>query len=270
MNFPEPGQYALIAGGSKGIGYAIAHALGRRNYNLVLIARSIDSLKEAKNKLESAYKIHVEILSFDLSQEGSAGNIARWCIENKITLRMLCNVSGMGGANDFLSLPLETLQYMVRLNIESCMALTLNLLPLLRMNAPSYILNVSSMAGLAPIPVKNIYAATKSAVIFFSYALRYQLKDENISVSCLAPGPVFTKTEILKDTKEKLGWFGMKMAIEPAKVGEIAVRDTFKRKLLIIPGALAKLTSILLRMLPKKVVVSIYYKFGLKKPLAGQ
>jgi short-subunit dehydrogenase len=262
MNFPEPGQYALIAGGSKGIGYAIAHALGRRNYNLILIARGISSLEEAKNKLESAYKIHVEILAYDLSQEDSAGIIALWCIENKIPLKILCNVSGMGGADDFLSLPLDTLQYMVRLNIESCMSLTWKLLPLLRMNTPSYILNVSSLAGLAPIPIKNIYAATKSAVIFFSYALRYQLKDDNISVSCLAPGPVFTKSEIIKETKEKLGWFGMKMAIEPAKAGEIAVRNTLKRKLLIVPGKLAKITSILLRVLPKKLIVSIYYKFG--------
>ena len=265
MNFPEPGQYALIAGGSKGIGYAIAQALARRNYNLILIARHRDSLMEAKNKLETGYQIHVEVMVHDLSKEDSADKIAQWCANNRISLKMLCNVTGMGGAEDYLSLPLETIQYMVRLNIESCISLTQKLLFLLEQNTPSYILNVASMAGLAPIPVKNIYAATKSAVIFFSYSLRYQLKDKNISVSCLAPGPVFTKPEIEKDTREKLGWFGIKMAIDPGKAGEIAVRDTLKRRLLIVPGRLAKMTSILLRVLPRNVVVSIYYKFGLRK-----
>ena len=96
---------------------------------------------------------------------------------------MLCNVAGLGGANDYLKVPLDTLQYMVDLNIKSCMSMSLLLLPLLEKNTPSFILNVGSMAGMGPIPSKNIYSATKSSVIFFSYNLRYQLKKKNISVS---------------------------------------------------------------------------------------
>jgi short-subunit dehydrogenase len=149
---------------------------------------------------------------------------------------------------------------MVRLNVEFPMALTLELLPLLEKNSPAYILNVASMAGFAPIPVKNMYAATKSAVVFFSYALKYQLADKNISVSCLTPGPVFTKPEIVKDTKEKLGWFGMQMAVPPKKVGEIAVRETLKGKLIIVPGTLAKLSAAIVRFLPRRLMVSLYNK----------
>jgi uncharacterized protein len=170
------GNYALVAGGSKGIGYAIAEALGKRKYNLILIARHMDSLIAAKHKLESAYHIHVEIIARDLEKDNAATEIAQWCTERNIPLKMLCNVAGFGGARDYLSLTLDTLRYMVRLNVESCMALSLTLLPLLEKNAPSYILNVASMAGFAPIPVKNMYSATKSAVVFFSYSLRYQLK----------------------------------------------------------------------------------------------
>src|ERR1022692_2266657 len=247
--------YALVAGGSKGIGYAIAEALARRGYNLILIARHADSLIAAKNKLESIYHIHVEILSFDLSQDGSAAEIAKWCTERDIPLKMLCNVAGFGGAKDYLSLPLDTLRYMINLNIGSAMSLTLTLLPLLEKNAPSYILNVGSMAGFAPIPVKNLYSATKSAVVFFSYSLRYQLKEKNISVSVLCPGPVFTKPEIKKDTKEKLGWIGMQMAVSPERVGEIAVRETLNRKLVIVPGALSKFMAFLVRALPRRLIV---------------
>jgi short-subunit dehydrogenase len=256
--------YAMIAGGSKGIGYGIAAALAKRKYNLILIARHLDTLQAAKLKLESEFHVHVEILAIDLSFENSAEEIAKWCNQRNIHLKILCNVAGMGGANDYLSLPLDSLRYMVRLNIESCMALSLTLLPLLEKNAPSYILNVASMAGFAPIPIKNMYSATKSAVVFFSYSLRYQLKDKHISVSCLCPGPVFTKPSIVKDTKEKLGWFGMKMALDPGTVGEVAVKKTLKGRLIIVPGTLAKISSSLIRFLPRRWIVSIYGKAGNK------
>jgi len=263
INSENSMDYALIGGGSKGIGYAIAEGLAKRHYNLILIARHTDSLIAAKNKLESAYKVHVEILSYDLSFDNAATDIAKWCTDRDIHLKVLCNVAGFGGANDYLStLPLDSLRYMVRLNVESAMALSLTLLPLLEKNAPSYIMNVASMAGFAPIPIKNMYSATKSAVVFFSYSLRYQLKDKNISVSCLSPGPVFTKPEIKKDTQEKLGWFGMQMAVPPAKVGEIAVRKTLNGKMMIVPGFLSSVMSGVIRVLPRRWIVSIYNKVG--------
>src|SRR5450432_4655530 len=81
--------YALVAGGSKGIGYAIAEALAKRGYNLILIARHMDSLISAKDKLECDYGIHVEILAYDLSQTEAATDIAKWCMERNIPLKML-------------------------------------------------------------------------------------------------------------------------------------------------------------------------------------
>ncbi|MEP7165086.1 MAG: SDR family NAD(P)-dependent oxidoreductase [Ferruginibacter sp.] len=254
--------FALVAGGSKGIGYAIAEALAKRKFNLILIARHKDSLVTAKNKLESKYHVHVEIVQYDLSRNEAATEIAKWCTDNNIPLKMLCNVAGFGGSKDYLSLPLDSLRYMINLNVESCMALSLTLLPLLEKNAPSYILNVASMAGFAPIPVKNMYAATKSAVVFFSYSLRYQLKDKNISVSVLCPGPVYTKPEIIEDTKKKLGWIGDQMAVSPKRVGEIAVRKTLNKKLVIIPGTLNKVMAFLVRALPMRWIVALYDKLG--------
>lgn len=257
--------YALIAGGSKGIGYGVAVALAKRNYNLILIARHLDSLIAAKEKLEAAFPVHVEVLALDLSLDSSAEKIAKWCEDRNIPLKVLCNVAGYGGARDYLStLPLDSLRYMVRLNVESCMALSYLLLPLLEKNAPSYILNVASMAGFAPIPVKNMYSATKSAVIFFSYALRYQLRGKGISVSCLCPGPVYSKPEVVKDTKQKLGWLGNTMALMPDKVGEVAVRETFNGKMVIVPGTLAKISSAVIRILPRRWITSIFGLAGKK------
>ena len=254
--------YALVAGGSKGIGYGIAEALAKRGYNLILIARHLDTIDVAKHKLESTYHVTVHVLAYDLADETSATEIAKWCTDRDIHLKMQCNVAGLGGTNDYLKLPLDSLRYMVRLNVESCMALSLTLLPLLEKNAPSYILNVASMAGMAPIPSKNMYSATKSAIIFFSYSLRYQLKKKHISVSCLCPGPVYTKPEIVKDTKERLGWFGNKMAMMPHRVGEVAIKKTLKKRMIIVPGTIAKIMSGVLRVVPKSITTAIYSKAG--------
>jgi short-subunit dehydrogenase len=254
--------FAMVAGGSKGIGFGIAEALALRKYNLILIARHHAPLREAKRELEDKYNVQVEILSYDLSRKQSAFEISEWCRKNDIPLKMLCNVAGIGGTNDYLKVPLDTMYYMVNLNIESSMALTYQLLPLLEKNAPSFILNVSSMAGFAPIPSKNMYSATKSAVTFFSYNLRYQLKNKNISVSCLTPGPVFTKPRIKADTKKRLGFVGMKMAVPPSRVGEVAVRETLNGKMIIVPGTLAKITSGFIRVLPRGLLASVYGSLG--------
>ena len=257
-NYP----YALVAGGSKGIGYGIAEALAKRKFNLVLVARDPDTLNKVKQLLENEYKVAVEILSYDLSKDESVKAVSEYCLSRKLPLRMLCNVAGIGGSRDYLKLPLDSLHYMIDLNIKSGISLVMNLLPLLELNAPSYILNVGSMAGFAPIPQKNLYSATKSAMTFFSYSLKYQLKDKNISVSCHAPGPVFTKPEIIIDTKKRLGFFGKMMAVPPKKVGEIPVRETLNGKMINVPGTLSKTLSGFLRFLPRGWTAALYDKMG--------
>ena len=261
LNTDIPTKYALITGGSKGIGFAIAEALAKRRYNLILVARDPETLLAAKNNLESVHNVQVNILVNDLSREESADEISQWCINRNIPLKLLCNNAGIGGTEDYLSASLDTMHYMVRLNVESGMALTLRLIPLLEKNTPSYILNVASIAGFAPIPIKNLYAATQSAVIFFSYSLRYQLKDKNISVSCFAPGPVYTKPGIVKETQKQLGWWADKIAVPPKRVGEIAVRKTLRKKMMIVPGTLANLISMFLRFIPKRTIIAVYEKF---------
>jgi short-subunit dehydrogenase len=257
--------YALVAGGSKGIGYGIALALAKRNYDLILIGRNEETLLSAKSSIENKYPVKVTILIKDLSKREAADEISDFVNSNSLLpLKVVCNVAGLGGSEDYLKLPLEKCRYMVHLNVESDMALCYTLLPILKSSAPSYILNVGSMAGFVPIPSKNLYAATKSATIFFSYSLYYQLKKNKISVSCLCPGPVFTKEEIKKDTIEKLGWFGKLMEVNPTRVGEIAVRRTLNGRLIIVPGIIAGCTSVILRTLPRRFVVFIYHLLGKK------
>jgi Short-chain dehydrogenases of various substrate specificities len=256
-------SWALIAGGSRGIGLSIAEALAKRKYNLLLVARNNLELARAKTQLEHQYNIQVDILPCDLSLIDSSKIIYDWCVDKNLEIKILCNAAGLGGSKDFPELQLSDLRTMVRLNLESAIALSFMFIPLLKQTAPSYILNIGSMAGFAPIPNKNIYAATKSALHSFSYSLKYLLKENNISVSCVCPGPVFTKSSIEKETIKQLGWIGKRMAVKSARVGEYAVQGMLKGKMIIIPGKLATLFSCLIRILPKRFVTYIFY--ALKK-----
>jgi uncharacterized protein len=155
---------------------------------------------------------------------------------------------------------LDGIRTMIRLNFESAVALSYRFIPMLKKNPTSYILNVASMAGFAPFPIKNIYSASKSALISFSYSLKNILRKDQISVSCLCPGPVFTKPAIEQETIRQMGAYGRHMAVDPAKVGELAVRQMLNGKLIIIPGVLAGISSFLLRILPQRLVARILYR----------
>jgi Short-chain dehydrogenases of various substrate specificities len=253
-------DWALIAGGSKGIGLSIAEALAVRKWNLFLVARNEKDLASTKSRIENTYGVQVEILPCDLSFQNSSEIIHDWCIKKNVAIKLLCNAAGLGGSKDFPDLQPDEAETMIRLNFESAVALIYRFIPMLKKNTPSYILNVASMAGFAPFPIKSIYSATKAALISFSYSLKNILRTERISVSCLCPGPVFTKPAIEQETVRQLGVFGRQMAVDPAKVGEEAVRQMLNGKLIIIPGKLAGISTFLLRILPRRLMARILYR----------
>jgi uncharacterized protein len=255
-------NWAIVAGGSKGIGLGIAEALAKRSFNVLIVARSAEDLQHAKALLEKKYSIQVEVFCGDLSNTETPVQLLEWFNARHLPVNVLCNAAGLGGSIDFPKLPLEKIRGMIRLNLESAIALSYLFIPLLQQTTPSYILNVSSLAGLAPIPMKSVYASTKSGLISFTRSLKYLLKKDHISVSCLCPGPVFTKPAIEAETLKQMGWIGKQMAIRPDQVGERAVQAMLKGRLIIVPGRLSKLFSYLLRMVPQDYVARILYRFG--------
>jgi len=252
-------KWALIAGGSKGLGFSIAKALAKRKNNLLLIARNEAELLTSKEQLQSQYNIQVNILACDLSLPESAALIADHCKAGSLEINILCNAAGLGGAKDFPNLSLNELRTMISTNLESAVSLCFLLEPLLKQSAPSYILNIGSMAGFAPIPIKAVYASTKSALLIFSYSLRNLLKPAHISVTCACPGPIFTKPSIEEETVRQLGWFGKKMALKPDDAGEVIVRAMLNGKMNVVPGKLAKLVSFFLRIIPNGLITRLQY-----------
>jgi uncharacterized protein len=130
------------------------------------------------------------------------------------------------------------------------------LLPLLEQQERAYVLNVSSTAAYQAMPTMALYAASKSFVLSFSRALRYELRKTNISVSCLSPGPTATGfvsragLEALADLADK---FNMSATI----VAGVGLKGMFNRKSEIIPGIVNKLSVFGATHLPKSWIERI-------------
>jgi uncharacterized protein len=248
--------YALITGASKGIGLSMAHALASRKYNLLLVARSEKELATAAEELQRKWQVKVAWLASDLSRAEGAVDVSEWVKAGQYPVSVLINNAGYAVWGNFTDRTLEEHQQMIQVNAETPVALCHYLLPLLRQQQQSYILNVSSTAAYQAVSTLALYSATKSFVLLFSRGLRQELKGTNVAVSCLCPGPVKTNfidragMQAIKETADKYGMM-------PEDVAEIAIKGMFKKKAEMIPGATNALTAFLTRIVPKDIVENI-------------
>lgn len=254
-------HYALITGGSKGIGKALAWELAAKGYNLLLIARSENSLREVAHEISKAHPVSVHYLAVDLGEQHAADTIEAWCVSNKYSISVLINNAGYALWGNFEKLSLEGQTNMMTVNMQAVVNLSYKLLPILRKESQAYILNVSSTTAYQALPTLSIYAATKAFVLLFSRGLRQELIDTNVSVSCLSPGT--TKSEFMdRAGMEALKATAEKVEMSAEAVARIAIRGMFAKKAEIIPGVLnyvtAQLTSLVPKALTEKIAAGIY------------
>src|SRR5258708_5227023 len=227
--------FALINGASGGIGLSIAHELAKRKIDLLLVARSTEKLSSAKKEIEDKYKVRVEFLSLDLSLPGSASKVTNWVSENSYAVSILINNAGYGIWGSVEKAQWVQLSNMMQLNMITLVEICHALLPELKKNSKSYILNVASTAAYQAISTLATYAASKSFVVLFTRGLRKELRGSNISVTCLSPGATSTSfidragMGVLKERAEKF-------SMSADQVAKIAVSGMFKEKAEIIPG----------------------------------
>jgi short-subunit dehydrogenase len=256
-------QYALITGASKGIGKSMAIDLARSGYQLLLIARSETELQRLCDQLETDYKVGVSILAIDMSLADSANTVADWCKKETTQLSILINNAGFGLWGDFAKLELAEQMNMLRLNIDAVLNLTHHLLPLLKNQQQSYILNIASTAAYQAVPTLALYAASKAFILSYSRALRYELKNTNISVSCSCPGPTDTGFAS-RAGLDALAELAEKFNMAPEQVAQISLKGMFRKKAEIVPGFLNKLSVLGVSLLPKALIERI--TAGLYKP----
>jgi uncharacterized protein len=255
-------MYAIITGASKGIGRAIAIELAKRQYNLVIVARSEKLLKEVKKEIQSNHKVEIEALSLDLSANDAASKLLAFCEAKKLNISILVNNAGYGLSGKMDKYSLQDNTNMIQLNVVSLVQITQTFLPILEKNGPAYILNVASTASYQAVPGMAIYSASKAFVLSFSRALFHELKPRNISVTALSPGP----TDTAFSDRAQIGEKGLKAAekvnMTPEEVAKIGVDALFDKKPEVVTGILNKIGAFGAGLLPKflteKIAGSIY------------
>lgn len=249
-------EFALVTGASKGIGKSIALQLAKSGYHLLLVARSESELQQLALQIQTVYSRKVVYLATDLSLNTASMQVFEWVTQHTDQLSILINNAGYGLWGDFDKLELSAQMNMLTLNINAVVSLTHHLLPLLKQQPQSFILNVSSTAAYQAVPTLALYAASKSFVLSYSRALRYELKNTTVSVSCICPGPTDTGfanragLDALADLAEKFN-------MPPEHVAEIGIKGMFKRKAEIIPGFLNKLSVFGVQHLSKSLIERI-------------
>jgi uncharacterized protein len=186
------GHHALVTGGSTGIGAAFARRLARDGYDLIIVARNRDRLETLAKQLRSDHGAAVEPLPADLTNSAEL-RVVEDLIARHEGLDLLVNNAGFGTAGQFSKLDVEKEDGEIRLNVVALVRLTRAALPGMLARSHGAIINVSSMAGLAPAPYNATYGATKAFVNSFTEALHEETRGSGVRVQALCPG--FTRTE---------------------------------------------------------------------------
>ncbi len=247
-------NYTLITGASKGIGKAFANACAAEGANLILVARSASLLDELAATLRDRYKVTVRTYPLDLLQDNAVSELYGWCVSNNYYVRILINNAGIGLWGNFKDQKIEQTLAMLKLNQLVLTEMVYQFLPMLSSIPKAHILNVASTAAFQPIPYFASYAATKSYTYSFSRAIRDELKESDINVSCLCPGP--TKSDFFDNAGfDENGIEGIKMDAD--KVVRIALDHLFENKALIVPGFSNKVGVFMSRYLPSSLLISL-------------
>lgn len=235
-------SYALITGGSSGIGKCIAMEMAKIGYNIAIVALPNSGQENAIKVLRESYSVIVKSLEINMTEDGAISQISEWLETEKIQLQVLVNNAGMGYAQEFSTLKTGFISTLLDLNIKATTLLTHSILPQLIKHKQSYILNLSSAAAFYSMPYKSIYAASKGYVLSFSTSLREELKPYNVNVTAVCPAGVITSEEIRGRINEA-GFMARRSALEPEEVAEQAVKALFKNKASLVPGKLATVMS---------------------------
>ena len=199
----KPAGYALVTGASRGIGKCFARALAARSWDLILVARSADQLKQLAGELSTTFGIRAEPIALDLTAGGCAADLRRVTLERGLDVELLVNNAGASDRGEFAGLTLDRQSEMIRLNTLALVELTHQLLPPMIARRRGTIINVSSTAGFQPMPYVAVYAATKAFVTSFSMALAEEIRPHGIVVVTLCPGPTRTDARAVADSRSR-------------------------------------------------------------------
>jgi hypothetical protein len=221
----------------------------------LLVARSQDRLEQIGGELEDAHNITATVISKDLSVPGAAEDLSDTITGGDIHVDALVNNAGMGTYGRFCETDLERDRKTVQLNLATATELTKLFARPMRERGYGQIMNISSLAGVYPIPKATVYAATKSYLLSFSVALANELAEDGITVTALCPG--VTDTAILEQEGMENSALPEKAHLTAEEVAQSGYNGLQQGKAVVIPGDIKdKLLHHLPRVLPKTMAAS--------------
>jgi NAD(P)-dependent dehydrogenase (short-subunit alcohol dehydrogenase family) len=176
---------ALVTGGSRGIGLAIARMLGEEGFALTLASRSRERVEEAASALDAL------AVTADVSHEEDCDRLVTEHVDRHGGLDVLVNSAGIGIGGNIESLPVKHIDLQLGVNLRGLVLVTRAAIPKLR-ESRGLIVNLASIAGTVPTPGLSIYGATKAAVISFTHSLNGELESDGVRATALCPGFVDT------------------------------------------------------------------------------
>jgi short-subunit dehydrogenase len=180
---------ALITGASSGFGLEFAKLFAKDGYDVVLVSRNPERLAEVAMDLKVEHGVRTVILEKDLSVPGSAKQLYDEVLASHITVDVLVNNAGVSERGFFHETDMAKELSIIQLNVISVFELTKLFLRDMVARNEGRILQLSSTAAKSPQPLMAVYGATKAFVYSFSEAIINELKDTNVFMTVLLPGP---------------------------------------------------------------------------------
>jgi short-subunit dehydrogenase len=180
----------IITGGSEGIGAATARMFAEAGANLLLVARGKKKLEAIAAELRG--KTRIELFVMDVADADACVSLFKKAQYEFGRVDILINNAGYHKRGLFESVAAEDLGRMIDVNLKAPIVLCRNALPYLRESDGAAIINVASLAGRAPIPGSATYSSSKFGLRAFTFALAEELRDTNVKLAIVSPGPIDT------------------------------------------------------------------------------
>ncbi|WP_427921821.1 SDR family NAD(P)-dependent oxidoreductase [Streptomyces sp. cg40] len=185
------GPVALVTGASSGIGRSFATELAGRGFDVVLVARRLDRLKELADTLRDEHGVEVTVVPSDLAEPTAAGEILDAVAG--LDIGLLVSNAGFGVKGAFEEGEAETLSSMLMVNCEAPTRLAHGLAPRLKQRGRGGVIFTSSVEGLMGCPYSAGYSATKAYVVALGEALWAEFGPSGVDVLTLCPGATDTE-----------------------------------------------------------------------------
>jgi NAD(P)-dependent dehydrogenase (short-subunit alcohol dehydrogenase family) len=204
--FNLSGKVALVTGGSKGLGKAMARGLAQAGADIVISSRHEAELQAALAEILEGTGQKGSYVVADLSKREQANHLARQALEQQGKIDILINNAGTNKPQAIDEITDKDWDEVVELNLSSIMALTRALVPQMKARRWGRIIHISSIMGVLSKEKRNVYSATKSALLGLARASALDLGEYGITVNCIAPGPFLTElpASLLSDQEKKV------------------------------------------------------------------